>query len=105
MVDTRRAVGEHLRMVGWTVLLVVLAAGQERVDPAKHWAFRPVAAPPLPGVLDSSWSRSPVDLFILARLEEKGLRPAPPAGKTELLRRSTFDLTDLPPAPAEIDAF
>jgi hypothetical protein len=87
------------------VLLVLLATLQERVDPAKHWAFRPVAAPEVPEVRLRDWPRTAIDRFVLARLEEKGLRPAPPAGKTELLRRATFDLTGLPPAPGEIDAF
>ena len=74
-------------------------------DPAKHWAFVPVADPKPPAVIDATWARSPVDRFVLAKLEAAGLRPAPQADKRALIRRATFDLTGLPPTPAEIDAF
>src|SRR5206468_8620441 len=53
----------------------------------------------------AAWVRSPIDRFILAKLDEKGLHPAPPADKRTLLRRATFDLIGLPPAPEEIGAF
>jgi hypothetical protein len=56
-------------------------------------------------VRDAAWARSPIDAFILARLEAQGLSPAPPAGKSELARRAWFDLTGLPPPPEEMDAF
>ncbi len=71
----------------------------------KHWAFQPLADPPLPEVKDTSWPQSPIDFFILAALEAKGLRPAPPADRRTLIRRATFDLTGLPPTPEEIEAF
>jgi hypothetical protein len=71
----------------------------------KFWAFQPVADPAPPGVKDPSWVRSPIDRFILAKLEEKKLAPAPPADKLTLLRRVTFDLTGLPPSVKEIDEF
>ncbi len=70
-----------------------------------HWAWRPVHATEPPAVKDAAWLRDPVDRFILAKLEEKNLTPAPPADKRTLLRRVTFDLTGLPPTPEEIDAF
>ncbi len=69
------------------------------------WSFRPVADPPLPKVADISWSRTSIDHFVLAALEEKKLRPVAPADKRTLIRRATFDLTGLPPTPEEIDAF
>ena len=69
------------------------------------WAFRPPAAPAIPTVRDPSWPRTPLDRFILAGLEAAGLRPAPPADRRTLIRRATFDLTGLPPTPAEVDAF
>jgi mono/diheme cytochrome c family protein len=61
-----------------------------------YWAFRKPARPPIPKVKDQAWVRTPVDAFILEKLEEKGLRPSPPADKRALLRRVTFDLTGLP---------
>jgi hypothetical protein len=71
----------------------------------KFWSFRPVADPALPEVGDRAWPVSPIDRFVLARLEARGLRPGPDADKPTLLRRATFDLTGLPPSPEEIDAF
>ncbi len=72
---------------------------------AAHWAWRPVYKPTPPTVKDANWPRDPVDRFLLAKLEAKGLAPAPPAGKLVWLRRVTFALTGLPPTPAEIAAF
>jgi hypothetical protein len=71
----------------------------------RSWAFSPVAEPALPSVRDDSWPRSPIDRFVLAKLEEKNLRPAVDADRRAILRRVTFDLTGLPPTPVEIDAF
>ncbi len=72
---------------------------------AVHWAFVAPVKPAPPKVADAAWVRSPIDAFILARLEQEGLRPSPEADKTTLLRRVTLDLTGLPPTPAEVDAF
>jgi mono/diheme cytochrome c family protein len=72
---------------------------------AKHWAFQPVVRPPVPPVKNAAWVRNPIDAFIAARLEAKGLTPAPTATPRVLIRRLAFDLTGLPPAPAEIEAF
>jgi hypothetical protein len=71
----------------------------------EHWAFRPPAPPPVPAVRDTSWPKTPLDRFVLAGLEAKGLQPAPPADRRTLIRRATFDLLGLPPTPEEIDAF
>jgi hypothetical protein len=70
-----------------------------------HWAFRPPELPAVPSVREASWVRTPVDAFILARLEKEGLRPASPADRATLLRRVTLDLTGLPPTPLELEAF
>ncbi|MFM8358062.1 MAG: DUF1549 domain-containing protein, partial [Verrucomicrobiota bacterium] len=70
-----------------------------------HWAFRAPVRPPLPPTQDSRWARTPIDAFVLARLEGAGLRPSPEADRPTLLRRLHLDLTGLPPTPGEVDAF
>lgn len=72
---------------------------------ASHWSWRPIQSPAPPEVRDSSWPQDAVDRFVLARLEDKGLRPAADADRRTWLRRVTFDLTGLPPRPDEIEAF
>jgi len=70
------------------------------------WAFQPLADPPLPAPRShADWVRKPLDRFILAKLEARGLHPVRPADKYALLRRVTFDLIGLPPTPEEIAAF
>ena len=71
----------------------------------RTWAFGPPADPPVPDVKDESWCKSPIDNFILAKLEEKGLKPAPATDKRTLVRRAYFDLIGLPPKPADVEAF
>ena len=75
------------------------------VEWKNHWAAQPVRAQALPAVRDTQWSVSPIDRFILARLEDSGLAPSPPADRRTLLRRATFDLVGLPPTSEEIAAF
>ena len=72
---------------------------------AKFWSFQPLRAGEPPAVHRADWPRTDVDRFLLAELEAKGLAPAPDADKRTLIRRVTFDLTGLPPTPAEVDAF
>jgi hypothetical protein len=74
-------------------------------EPAKHWAFVPPVRPSLPVVKDASWPRTPLDRFILARLEKEGLKPSPEADKITLIRRLYLDLIGLPPPPREVDEF
>jgi hypothetical protein len=69
------------------------------------WSFRPLHPVAPPEVENKDWVRSPVDRFILARLEASGLTPAPPADKLALIRRATFDLTGLPPSEEEVRSF
>jgi cytochrome c553 len=71
----------------------------------RHWSFQPVHLPAPAKVRNPGWIETPVDSFILARLESKGLNPAAPAGRHTLIRRVTFDLTGLPPTPEEVNAF
>lgn len=71
----------------------------------EHWAFQPVRPVAPPTVRDAAWPLNPVDTFVLAGLEAKGLAPNPPASRRELIRRLSYDLTGLPPTPAEAAAF
>ena len=72
---------------------------------ASHWSFQPVRRPAPPTVNDAAWVRNPVDRFILAKLEEKGVAPSEPADRRTLIRRVSLDLLGLPPSPAEVEAF
>ena len=69
------------------------------------WAFRPLATVGPPSVRDPAWGRTPIDRFILAGLEPRGLKPNPPVDRRALIRRVCFDLVGLPPTPEEVDAF
>ncbi len=81
-------------------------AGAIDMDAArKHWAFQPVRAVAAPAVKNERWVQAPVDRFLLARMEEKGLTPSPRADRRTLIRRATYDLTGLPPTEAEVEAF
>ena len=81
-------------------------AGPGAADPRKHWAFQPVRDHPLPEVRDPKAEvRNEIDRFVLARLEAKGLPPAPPADRRALLRRAYYDLTGLPPTAEQVEAF
>ncbi len=72
---------------------------------AAHWAWHPVRRGEPPEVSEEDWPASPVDRFLLAKLEQAGLRPAEPADRRTLIRRLSFDLTGLPPTPGQIEAF
>ncbi len=72
---------------------------------ASHWAFQPIRRPSLPEVNDVTWGQSPLDCFILARLEKAGLSPSPAADRPALLRRVYLDLLGLPPTADEMDQF
>jgi hypothetical protein len=72
---------------------------------AEHWCWQPLKAGQPPPVRNAAWPRQPLDRFILARLEEKGIAPAPPADKRTLIRRAYFDLIGLPPPPEKVESF
>lgn len=80
---------------------LILAAPPTPVPTAtpqiKHWAFQPVTTPQIPEVSDPSWIKTPIDAFILAKLDAAGLQPAAPADPRTLLRRLSYNLTGLPP--------
>ena len=69
------------------------------------WSFKPVRKPSVPLVKDLAWSGHPVDRFLLARMEERGLGPTVPAGRRVLIRRLSLALIGLPPTPDEVRAF
>jgi hypothetical protein len=87
------------------------AAGQSRGDftiteeDRRYWAFQPIGHPRPPLVRTRGWAANPIDPFILARLEAKGLSPNPAAEPRVLIRRMFFDVIGLPPTPDEVDAF
>jgi hypothetical protein len=99
----------HLTLAEQTLLRRWIAAGApwpgtEEKKPT--WsALGPLRRPTPPTVQARWWVRSPVDAFVLAKLEANGLRPAPTASRQELIRRLTFDLTGLPPTPEEVARF
>jgi len=70
-----------------------------------HWAFKPPVRPEVPVVANKRWPRNPIDNFILAKLEQNKLQPSPEADRVTLIRRLSFDLLGLPPAPEEVDRF
>jgi hypothetical protein len=93
-----------------SVAVVVFGAGLEKYTPAerRHWSFQKRATPEVPKFQDAkakAWVRTPIDAFVLSKLREAGLQPAPQASRNTFIRRVTFDLTGLPPTPAEIAAF
>jgi len=102
---------------GHSALLSLLLVASHGVDAAsvqgkpftkqdrEYWALQPVRRPDIPKVENTAWLRNPIDAFILKRLEDKGIQPAAEADRTTLIRRVTFDLTGLPPAPEDVRAF
>ena len=76
-----------------------------RAEEATHWSFRPVQRPQVPAVRHTDLIQSSIDAFLLEKLEAAGLEPAALADKRSLIRRATYDLTGLPPTPAEVSAF
>ncbi|MCS7160087.1 MAG: DUF1549 domain-containing protein, partial [Gemmatales bacterium] len=70
-----------------------------------HWAYQPIRRPPLPPVKNTAWVRNPIDAFVLARLEQEGIQPAPEADKLTLFRRVSLDLIGLPPTLDEIEVY
>jgi len=71
----------------------------------QHWAFQPVMKPALPPVSLAAWPRTPLDRFVLAKLEGAQLTPSAPADRRTLIRRASFDVTGLPPTADEVEAF
>jgi len=98
-------------MIGWqnrlgfVLIIFGVPFGQAADDAAGHWAFQPIANPAIPSVQDRAWPSSPVDHFILRKLEANKLTPSPWADARTLLRRASLDLTGLPPTHDEVMSF
>jgi len=87
-----------------------LAWGQSAADEAfigargKYWAFQKVVRPPVPAIRHA-WIRNPIDAFLLDGLHQKQLTPSKPLDRAQLIRRVTYDLAGLPPAPPDVESF
>jgi len=79
--------------------------GMSIKDGSRFWSFLPVSNPKIPSVRAETWIKNPVDAFVLSKLDDVDLHPAPPADKRTLIRRISFDLIGLPPTPEEVNAF
>jgi len=80
------------------------AASSSNPDAKSHWAWQPIKRREPPGVV-GTWPREAIDQFLLHKLVQKGITPAPPAKAASLLRRLHFDLTGLPPTPERVESF
>jgi mono/diheme cytochrome c family protein len=78
---------------------------REGADYQRHWSFQPIQHPGVPATQDSTWSRTPIDPFILARLEAAGLRPASQAEPRQLIRRAYYNVLGVPPSPEQVEDF
>lgn len=104
---------EHIRIlaawvdqgVHWDGQPTAVASATPAEEQQDHWAYNKPKRPTTAPVKEAVWVRNPIDNFILATLEKDGIKPSPEADRATLLRRVTFDLTGLPPTPAEVDAF
>src|SRR6185437_9404507 len=89
----------------WPETADAIAAAQPVApDNQTHWAYRKPLRPAEPSVHDSAWARTPIDRFVLARLQTEKLTPSPQAAFDTLVRRVSLDLIGLPPTPKEIEA-
>jgi len=89
----------------WPDNVTLAPPGKTAAKDSDWWAIRSLTRPPLPVVKDKTWVRNPIDQFILATLDGKGLQPSEEADRVTFIRRATYDLHGLPPTPEEIDAF
>jgi mono/diheme cytochrome c family protein len=94
---------DHLAPLGTTATTGVITDRQR-----KFWSFLPLQDQAVPAIKDRKyrhWAKTPIDNFVLARMEQEGLTPAAPADRRTLIRRATYDMTGLPPTEAEVEAF
>lgn len=79
--------------------------GMSLEEGREFWAFKPVSIQALPQTEHAAWCQSPIDAFVLDKLEENHLQPAPPADKRSLIRRATLNLLGIPPTAGEVEEF
>ena len=109
--DRGNRFGSRLRdLWRWMLLLLVSCSGASAAEGGRgtnstHWSLQPLQPVQPPKTKQQKWAQTPIDSFILAVLESKGMAPNPPADRRTLLRRVTFDLIGLPPTPEETCAF
>ena len=72
---------------------------------SNHWSYQPIQRPAAPSVSDKSWARSPIDAFVLAKLEAKGIKPSPDADRAAFIRRATLDVWGIIPTPEQVKDF
>lgn len=84
---------------------IVKSAASKTSSTNKDWSWQPVAAPELPAIQQKKWARSPIDAFVLTKLEEKGIKPSAEASRAAFIRRATLDAWGLIPTTAEVNAF
>ena len=96
-----------LSLIGliWSGSALTARAEEKSANTSELWSLRRVAASTLPVPKDRGWAFTPIDHFVIEKLEKKGLRPAPVTDKRTLIRRATYDLTGLPPSPDEVQHF
>src|SRR5262245_44645710 len=92
-------------MTARAMLLALLVCPGAGMAAETWWSLRPLTRPAVPRPHVSGWVRNPIDAFVLAELERRGLRPSPEADRRTLIRRLSFDLVGLPPSPEEVQAF
>jgi hypothetical protein len=113
--DGKKLTGEQIALLTEWVKMGAPAPGADKIakqprgkltdEDRAWWAFQPVREPKVPAPADDTWSRNEIDRFILAKLRAEILTPSPEADRQRLIRRVTFNLTGLPPTPAEVDQF
>jgi hypothetical protein len=81
------------------------SAAAQKAPPAPHWAYQPVQAVAAAPLKQKKWARTPIDAYILAQLESKGIKPSPDAERATLIRRATLDVWGILPTPEETKAF
>jgi len=107
--DAKLSEREIAVLTQWVEQGLIYPASAAATDPRKrdpnHWSFQPIVDPPVPPIQNVEAARSPLDRFIIAKLEAANLQPSAPADKRTLIRRVTFDLTGLPPTREAVTAF